>query len=81
MPGQMRPRPIDAARAVLAMESVGDEESQRLFSTADVNNDGKVDLRELTRAINKLQPPHKSSAEARDAAVDAFVLFGVNGAE
>jgi hypothetical protein len=39
----------------------------------------KVDLRELARAIKKLQPPSKSFEEARNAAVDAFVLFGADG--
>lgn len=39
---QLKPRPVDAARAVLAVESVSPEDSDRLFAAADVNSDGKV---------------------------------------
>ena len=39
---QLKPRPVDAARAVLALESVSPEDSSRLFAAADVNSDGKV---------------------------------------
>lgn len=63
----------------MAVESVTPEDSGRLFAVADTNSDGKVDLRELARAIKKLQEPAKSFEEARNAAVDAFVLFRVDG--
>lgn len=71
-------RTVEAARAVLNAESVTPGDAARIFAAADADSNGRIDLAELARAIARLQPPAAPLAAARDAAVDAFVVFAVN---
>ena len=51
----------------------------KLFSLADTDHNGCIDLRKFAYALAKINPelPH---AEARDAAADFFVLFKADAA-
>ena len=46
----------------------------KLFSLADTDHNGRIDLREFAYALAKMNP-ELPLAEARDAATDFFILF------
>ncbi|KAK9819558.1 hypothetical protein WJX81_001914 [Elliptochloris bilobata] len=56
------------------IESITDSRIADTFKRVDVSGDGRVDLRELTEALYKLNPNAPLSA-ARDSALDIFLLF------
>ncbi len=70
---------LNAERLLLAIESMDQRTLDRLFSAADTDHDGRIDLREFAYALAKINPD-LPLAEAKDSATDFFVLFKVDPA-
>lgn len=64
---------------LLAIESMDQDTLDKMFSAADTDHDGTIDLREFTYALAKINPD-LPLAEAKDSATDFFVLFKVDPA-
>lgn len=65
---------LGAERLLLAIESVDQNMLDKLFSLADLDHNGRIDLREFAIALAKINPD-LPLAETKDSATDFFVLF------
>ncbi len=65
---------LGAERLLLAIEGVDQNMLDKLFSLADLDHNGRIDLKEFTIALAKINPD-LPLAEAKDSATDFFVLF------
>ncbi len=70
---------LNAERMLLATESIDQGALDKLFTTADTDHDGRIDLRDFTYALAKINPD-LHLAEAKDSATDFYVLFKVDPA-
>ena len=59
---------------LLAIESLDEGTLDKVFSAADTDHDGRINLREFAYALAKINPD-LPLAEAKDSATDFFVLF------
>ena len=70
---------LNAERMLLAIESIDQGTLDELFTTADTGHKGRIDLRDFTYALAKINPD-LHLAEAKDSATDFYVLFKVDPA-
>jgi Ca2+-binding EF-hand superfamily protein len=68
----------DAYRILLVSDSVSPEDTARLFAAADADGNGRIDLRELMRAIARMAPVDEPLARSLDAALDTMALLAAN---
>ena len=74
LPGPSSSPLLSAERMLLAIESLDEGTLDKVFSAADTDHDGRINLRELAYALAKINPD-LPLAEAKDSATDFFVLF------
>lgn len=69
---------MHAHRAVMVIDSVRPEDAAQLFAAADTDSNGRVDLRELMRAVARMAPADLPLDAALDAALDTLALIAAD---